>query len=1240
MSIVTLGLFLGLIISANYSPGSFLTGWDNLHTEFNPAMNLQRALDSAWQEYQGLGLLGGLSHSADVIRQLFVWALSLLFPLNMVRYVEHWLFLISGVLGIYLLVKYLLKGKLPIISREIGATIAGIYYLLNPATMQTFYLPLETFTVHYAVVPWLFLWAIRYLREQRIKYLLLFALFNIIGATQAYTATLFAVYALGILILIIGHLFTRKLLRQLGVSFLIGMVLIISNLFWLLPFMRFTVTNSEGVTLSRINQFASEAAFLQNQNYGDLDDIIQLKGFWFGSSEITEAGEFKQLMPEWNEHYNLIVIQILSAFIFGMVLLGILLALTTDHKLGLTLAGILIICFVFMSAGNAPFGEVFNFLRDNVSLLREALRFPFTKFSLMLGFVFAISLGISAGYFAYLIDKVKTSAAIRYLVGILPLAFIISILAFPAFQGFFISPAMRVQMPDSYFQLFNYMATQPKQERILTAPLQTHWGWNYHTWGYQGSGFLWYGIEQPIVDRAFDVWSPYNEQLYREFRQAFYNGGVADLQRVLLKYNITWILWDNSKFVPGGFRQEAVLNFPALRNSVLESDNIKLVKLFGDELQLYKFSHPDLHSESVYSVDKAVSAGNQDQWIENDILSTVSYYNSLTAPAKVLAPFREINPIDGKFNFSIDEINKKLTYDLGPNDFDLLVYPTSKQLRYVGQVVGSYLRVSAYLSDTDKFDNQTQDQLLTTINLDIPIGDFYLVINDQVFGKYSAAETVKGKPFAIGQPVNTTTINSISIRVYEDYPSNVINVNPQDLKFRDCRNQNIGKVEQNALANRGTRVYVDSAYACAFYGVYNPLQGRQSLLVNINIDYTAPRGGLSLCFSQQGQCVDQLVRPDQTTDLKNINYASEIGLPDTTSGVLINLDDQAAAEANKVLFADILSLSMAVHRLTESQTRQIPTLDLNKAILQTDKFASNSLSLGMTTVYSNALNNRSFLDQTSACIDNDLIKEENSGGREYVRYQVVNNNKCLDVEIPNVNTTDTYIIAFDVLKNSGRRPEICLLDIKSNTCALYEQVRAISGEWVRNYFVVPAQTKVKGTGYRLTIYNWAVGKDIVDYSYDNLQVYKVNNRDFTNIILSAGRDTIYQAADFSAVNLSSRSYSSYSIDLSQIGPKQQYLILGQAYDSGWLMLTKDTTPADILHAIVGDQQVSRHQSEVYKGWSNIWSLDGIDRNQVIHLVYAPQYLVYVGWIGTLGLVGVLFLSFAIDAGRRRKSVEG
>jgi hypothetical protein len=79
-------LFLGVYISIkNYVPGTFLLGWDNLAWEFNLKMNIARSFSAFWQEYQGVGLLGGMGHAADLPRQIYLLIVSSVLPLNMLR---------------------------------------------------------------------------------------------------------------------------------------------------------------------------------------------------------------------------------------------------------------------------------------------------------------------------------------------------------------------------------------------------------------------------------------------------------------------------------------------------------------------------------------------------------------------------------------------------------------------------------------------------------------------------------------------------------------------------------------------------------------------------------------------------------------------------------------------------------------------------------------------------------------------------------------------------------------------------------------------------------------------------------------------------------------------------------------------------------------------------------------------------------------------------------------------------
>ena len=111
---------------------------------------------------------------------------------------------------------------------------------------------------------------------------------------------------------------------------------------------------------------------------------------------------------------------------------------------------------------------------------------------------------------------------------------IIALLAYslPSFQGNFLYKRTRLTIPKDYFQLFTFLSSQDTKSRILNLP-QGGQGWTPYNWGYSGSGFLWYGIEQPILDRAFDVWSNFNENYYWGARSQSFSHRYEDFELLL-----------------------------------------------------------------------------------------------------------------------------------------------------------------------------------------------------------------------------------------------------------------------------------------------------------------------------------------------------------------------------------------------------------------------------------------------------------------------------------------------------------------------------------------------------------------------------------------------------------------------------------------------------------------------------------------------------------------------------------
>ncbi len=65
------------IARRNYTPGTFLSGWDTLHPEFNFGLYLKRVFWGVWREHQGIGAVASQAHAAELTRIPILFLLSL-----------------------------------------------------------------------------------------------------------------------------------------------------------------------------------------------------------------------------------------------------------------------------------------------------------------------------------------------------------------------------------------------------------------------------------------------------------------------------------------------------------------------------------------------------------------------------------------------------------------------------------------------------------------------------------------------------------------------------------------------------------------------------------------------------------------------------------------------------------------------------------------------------------------------------------------------------------------------------------------------------------------------------------------------------------------------------------------------------------------------------------------------------------------------------------------------------------
>lgn len=512
-------LFIVLfIIWNNYTPGTYLIGWDSLHPEFNFQIAFTRIVNGVWRTDQGMGAVAIHSHMADWPRVALLWLESFVLPVSFLRYSYIFLCLILGPIGVYFFLLYVFK-------KPIGAFLGALFYLLNLVTLQIFYVPYEMFTAQYAFLPWLFLFALKFLREGKKRNLIIFALLTIVSSPQAYAATLFYAYfgALVIFVIINAKSF-KKILLILAVT--LGL-----NSYWLLPNIYSVVTQSVVVMNSNINRLFSPEAYLANLNYANISNVAINRSFLFSWRSFDfSQGKFDDLLGVWSNYLQTPwVLPLLYAFV-SVAIFGVLIAIFKKNRTGVSIlaVGLYVLFFLLMPKIDIP-------------VLNEALRMPFTKFSILFLFVLAYFFGSVFSYpkkIPAVIFLTIISAGLIYL-------------SWPMFTGHLINPSLERQLPNEYIQVFNWFNSHA-EGRVAEMPMNTLWGWSYRNWGYEGSGFLSFGINDPLLDRDFDRWSPYNQDFYTQVSDALYNQDPEDFVKVLQLYNVKYLLMDRSVINPSG----------------------------------------------------------------------------------------------------------------------------------------------------------------------------------------------------------------------------------------------------------------------------------------------------------------------------------------------------------------------------------------------------------------------------------------------------------------------------------------------------------------------------------------------------------------------------------------------------------------------------------------------------------------------------------------------------------------
>ena len=701
------------LIMINYRPGATLSGWDNLHSEFNCQINIKRAFFSGWQEYQGLGLPAGHGHASELPRELFLCALGGFFPQIDLRYIFLSISLYAGSLGVYFLTFLFFKNKL-------SSFLGSLFYLFHIATVQLLFTPYEAFMAYYALLPWMVGSVFYYLRYPTKKRLLILFIIHICGSSQFYIPTLFIVYMMVLGIISMHHLIKTHTIKTIVSSIL---AICVANLYWLGLFAYYTLTNIGSQKGAHVNFLYSEDVFLKNFEFGNLPNLILFKGFMFKFTGLVDS-RYGYILKNWIHHFEQWYVVAIGYIFFFIVIVGLIQSIISKKN------RVFVILFVFfftlLALDTPPFSFINTFLHSN-ALFHQVFRNPFTKFANTLLLIEAVLFVQGCQTILTHTDRILRQKKMVVVVFIT----LFLIYSLPSWKGELLYSQLFITYPKDYEQLYSYFSKQPPG-RIASFPQYTIDGWSTYSWGYYGSGFMWYGVEQPLLDRAFDVWNLKNEQYYWEVSHAIYSRDSSLLETVLDKYDVSWLLIDKS--IVGSYSPHA-LYIDELINLLKESKRITLQNMFGN-IYLYKIE-PIQQSKSFIRLHSGIAKSeSKTPWYWED--KTFQLNGPYTTDSST-----EVKGARGLFPFQGLFTNRNI------NERDFIIDDEGEYLRLISSVkdkLGNTLRIPTnkqILEDVDPYSLSMRK-----------IVDPIVVLNSQQIATNAAQ---------FGADISTSKLNNIEV---------------------------------------------------------------------------------------------------------------------------------------------------------------------------------------------------------------------------------------------------------------------------------------------------------------------------------------------------------------------------------------------------------------------------------------------------------------------------------------------
>ncbi|MFZ5438039.1 MAG: hypothetical protein ACOZAK_03225 [Patescibacteria group bacterium] len=631
----------------NIKWGWFYSGWDNVHPEFDLIEYARQVFFGAWSEHQSLGAPSAQGQLAEIFRLPLIFLLSLFVPVANLRLVFIFLMFLVGGVGIYFYLKCVWLNDKNKFWQSWLASLGAVFYLLHILTLQQFYISFEMFMVQFAFLPFLLL-SIHFLLEKiTAKSILYFLLLQFLIAPSAHTQTVF--YLAVIFSLLYAFFLTlqkHKIVKAIQYGFLVGLITFFANSYWILPNLYYSFHNAHYVQESRDNQLFAPESVWSIREAGTIENLTSGKHYLFTWQDYNFSTKKHELIfNEWQDHLNQPIVIYLMKTLGVITLFGFVVTIFAQDKSWRRWAVLLfyIFCLVFVWIDLLPTNRILDQLYQSPTF-REAFRNPFTKLSILYSFVSVILfITVVEKTVLFLVNLQKLKFFARFLAVLIFFTIYISpfVVAWPSFQGHFISEKLQIKYPDQYWVMFDYLKTRDKDLRILQLPQFTHAGWELYDWqflaeenGYQGMGFYFFGFPQAFLNRDSDRWVETSDFFYYELKHVLDAADTEQFSLMTRKYNVDLVIIDETRVDPS-------------RDHDLEQTKELLTKAGfkqvwqQDFLTIYERQAPNKEAEVLVPAKLSFVTGDTERVRTDFIYQQIGDY-VLTDQADLVYPFADL----------------------------------------------------------------------------------------------------------------------------------------------------------------------------------------------------------------------------------------------------------------------------------------------------------------------------------------------------------------------------------------------------------------------------------------------------------------------------------------------------------------------------------------------------------------------------------------------------------------------